>query len=249
MAKLKSVIKIEGTLNDLTFYKTKDGNLVKTKSGVNGNRIANDPAFARTRENGREFGTAARAGKLLRSAMRNMMANASDGRVTSRLTQLMRQILVLDSTSERGDRNVATAMATADAKAMLNGFDFNLNAALGTVLTQPYTVDITKGIISIAGLTPLKDLAIPGGATDVTFTGAWVKVDFGTDTYDVQLSNAVSLPLDNTAGAVTLTPVGPPAGAGTDVFALKVEFFQTVNGHTYSLNNGAFNCMCLVGVN
>ncbi len=31
MAKLKSLIKIEGTLDELTFYKTQDGNLVRQK--------------------------------------------------------------------------------------------------------------------------------------------------------------------------------------------------------------------------
>jgi len=45
MARQKGIIKIEGTLDDFTFYKTKDGYLVKTKSGVSGERIASDPAF------------------------------------------------------------------------------------------------------------------------------------------------------------------------------------------------------------
>ena len=87
MARLKGLLKIEGTLDNLTFYKTQDGHLVKTKSGVSGDRIANDPNFQRTRENGSEFGSSASAGKLLRNAVRNLMMNASDNRVTSRLTQ------------------------------------------------------------------------------------------------------------------------------------------------------------------
>ncbi len=49
MAKLKSLIKIEGTLDDLTFYKGKEGFLVRSKGGVSKKRINNDPAFARTR--------------------------------------------------------------------------------------------------------------------------------------------------------------------------------------------------------
>ena len=76
MAKLKSVIKIEGTLNELTFYKTQDGNLVRTKGGISGNRIANDPKFARTRENNNEFSSAAKSGKLIRNALRNLMAES-----------------------------------------------------------------------------------------------------------------------------------------------------------------------------
>ena len=50
MAKLKGIIKLEGTLDNWTFYKGKEGYLVKTKSGVSKERIQNDPAFERTRE-------------------------------------------------------------------------------------------------------------------------------------------------------------------------------------------------------
>ena len=77
MAKLKGILKIEGTLQDMTFYKTQDGHLVKTKSGVSADRIANDPNFQRTRENGSEFGGAATAGKVLRSAVRTLMMRTS----------------------------------------------------------------------------------------------------------------------------------------------------------------------------
>ena len=55
---------MEGTMEDLTFYKGTDGYLVRTRGGVSRNRILNDPAFARTRENGMEFGSITGSGKL-----------------------------------------------------------------------------------------------------------------------------------------------------------------------------------------
>ena len=130
MARLKGLLKIEGTLDNLTFYKTQDGHLVKTKSGVSGDRIANDPNFQRTRENGSEFGSSASAGKLLRNAVRNLMMNASDNRVTSRLTQIMTQIKNYDVASPRGERTVADGIADPAALALLKDFDFNDSAAL-----------------------------------------------------------------------------------------------------------------------
>ena len=78
MAKLRSLIKVEGTLDDLTFYKGKEGYLVRTKGGVSANRIKSDPAFARTRENGSEFGHCATSGKILRRAVINLIADAKD---------------------------------------------------------------------------------------------------------------------------------------------------------------------------
>ena len=110
MAKLNGILKIEGTLQDMTFYKSQDGHLVRTKGGVSGQRIANDPAFARTRENGSEFGSSASSGKLLRDTVRNLIGSASDNRVTARITQLMTQIKNMDDTSERGERTVALVL-------------------------------------------------------------------------------------------------------------------------------------------
>ena len=52
MAKQSSLIKIEGTLDDLTFYKSADGYVIRKKGGVSKDQTLNYPAFARTRENG-----------------------------------------------------------------------------------------------------------------------------------------------------------------------------------------------------
>lgn len=68
MAQQKGIIPLKGTIGNINFYKSKDGYLAREKTSVNAERIANDPAFVRTRENGAEFGRAGRAGKVLRTA-------------------------------------------------------------------------------------------------------------------------------------------------------------------------------------
>src|SRR3989344_57567 len=99
MARQKGIIKLKGTIGDISFYKTQDGHLAREKGGVDASRIANDPAFVRTRENGEEFGASAASGKLVRDAFRSMMMSASDNRVTSRLTKVMSDIKNFDGTS------------------------------------------------------------------------------------------------------------------------------------------------------
>jgi len=49
MARQKSILKLQGTIGGISFYKTKDGFLAREKGGVDASRIANDPGFARTR--------------------------------------------------------------------------------------------------------------------------------------------------------------------------------------------------------
>ena len=106
MAKQRGIIKLEGTIGDITFYKSQDGMLARAKGGVDGNRIKTDAAFARTRENGEEFARAGSAGKLLRMAFRSYLQNAADSRMVSRLTKEMMVVVKADATSTRGQRNV-----------------------------------------------------------------------------------------------------------------------------------------------
>ena len=248
MAKLKGILKIEGTLQDMTFYKTQDGHLVKTKSGVSADRIANDPAFARTRENGTEFANAASAGKLLRDSVRSMVQIASDNRITSRLTQVMSQIKNMDTTSARGERTVAIGIETPEGKILLKNLNFNNKAILGAILHKPYTVDVATGIIGIADLIPQSDIAAPSGATHIALASAFAIVDFALGTSTVSYSNGEILEIDNNSTTVTLTPDTVPTGTGTKLFLLLIQFFQEVNGSQYPLNNGAYNSLAIVEV-
>ncbi len=248
MARQKGIIKLKGTIGGVSFYKTQDGHLAREKGGVDASRIKNDAAFVRTRENGAEFGSAASAGKMLRDAIRPLMLNAADNRVASRLTKVMTEIKNLDATNARGQRSAGVAMALPAAKALLKGFNFNKRAVLGSVLHKPFAVQTSNGMVTINNLVPINDIVYPTGATHVTFKSAWAIIDFAAGTSGVEFSPAVNLPIDGTAISVQCLPPNVPAGAGTSLYLLSVEFFQKVNGVQYSLNNGAYNALAIVEV-
>ncbi len=248
MARQKGIIKLKGTIGDITFYKTQDGELAREKGGIDASRIANDPAFIRTRENGVEFGSSASSGKLLRSALRPLLMTAADNRITSRLTKVMTIVKNLDATSVRGKRTVGVAIVLPSAKALLKGFNFNDSAILGSILFKPFTVTPATGVITINGLAPANDIAFPAGATHCSIKGAWAKVDFVNNVSDVKYSNVVNLPLNAASSNVILTPTAAAVGAGTNLFILQIEFFQMVNTVQYSLKNGAYNALSIVEV-
>ncbi len=248
MARQSGLIKIKGTLDNVSFYKTKDGDLARMKTSVDGKRIANDPAFIRTRENGAEFGSSAKAGKLTRDNLRPISMNATDGRVVARMTKIMTEIKNLDTTSARGARNVGVAMATAQAKALLKGFEFNNDAMLSSMLFKPWAINTSTGVISITGLVPTLDIIFPEGATHVSFSGAYANINYATGIADVKLTNVQNLPINGTSTAITLTPTAVPTGTGAKLFLLKIEFFQMVNSVQYSLKNGAFNALKIIDV-
>ncbi len=246
MARQSGLIKIKGTLDNVSFYKTKDGHLARMKTSVDADRIATDPAFERTRENNKEFGSSASAGKLMRDALRPMALNAADGRVVSRLTKVMTAIKNLDATSARGERNVGEGITDPNAILKLKGFEFNKEALLSAILYKRMTVNTGTGEIVIADLIPQMDVVWPQGATHVQFTAGFASVDFVNGDKDLQQSASVNLPIDGTQTTVTLTPVAAPSVSGTNLYLLKIEFFQEVNGVQYTLKNGAYNALRVV---
>src|SRR5258706_3779263 len=139
MARQKGIIPLKGTIGNITFYKSGDGFLAREKGGVDKKRIATDPAFQRTRENGAEFGRAGLAGKVLRNALRALLQNVSDKRMVSRLTRDMVKVIQADTVNARGLRNVIDGEAE-----LLEGFEFNDNSKLGTTRNAPFTAVINR---------------------------------------------------------------------------------------------------------
>jgi hypothetical protein len=248
MARQKGIIKLDGTIGDITFYKSKDGYLAREKGGVPADRIANDPAFQRTRENGAEFGRAGKGGKVLRTAIRAMLQNASDSKMVSRLTTEMVKVIQADATNTRGQRNVIDGEAE-----LLEGFEFNINGKLGTTLYAPYTatIDRVTGALSVnsPAFVPLNMIAAPSGATHFKIVSAGAEIDFENETFVVDDSASTVLPWDTTATSVLNLSNSVTANSTHPLFlVLGIEFYQEVNGQKYPLKNGAFNALAIVKV-
>jgi hypothetical protein len=248
MARQKGIIKLKGTIGDITFYKTQDGHLAREKGGIDASRIKNDPAFQRTRENGSEFGRAGKAGKILRTAMRAVLINSADGRMVSRLTQRMVQVIQADVISVRGLRNVIDGEAE-----LLAGFEFNIRGKLGTSLFAPFvaTIDRAAGdiIVDLASFIPSNMIAAPSGTTHYKIISAGAEIDFEAETFIVSNSESDILPWDMTpSDAINHSNPVTPASTKPLFLALGIEFYQQVNGSMYPLKNGAYNPLALVQV-
>ena len=248
MARQKGIIKLKGTIGDITFYKTQDGHLAREKGGIDASRIASDPAFQRTRENGSEFGRAGKAGKLLRTAFRPLLLNSADGRMVSRLTQRMVKVIQADLISERGLRNVIDGEAE-----LLFGFEFNIRGKLGTSLFAPFvgSIDRVAGEIKvdIASFVPANMLAAPTGTTHFKIISGGAEVDFEAETYVVATSETAILPWDSTPTTAISQVNAVTANSTKPLFlTLGVEFYQEINGQMYPLKNGAFNPLSIAKV-
>ncbi len=248
MAKQKGIIPLKGTIGNITFYKTKDGYLAKEKTGLDGSRIATDPAFQRTRENGAEFGRSGKGGKTLRTAIRSLIQNISDGRMIARLTKEMMRAVKADTTNPRGARNLVDGDLL-----LLQGFEFNANSKLGTTLFAPvsHTINRVTGELSVnlAPFVPANMIAAPAGTTHFKITTAGAEVDFENESYVSEIHATAELPWNATATAAINLVNNVTANSTKSLFlVLGIEFYQEVNGGMYPLKNGAFNALAIVGV-
>ena len=222
--------------------------MAREKGGIDASRIASDPAFQRTRENGSEFGRAGKAGKILRTSLRALLLNSADGRMVSRLTQAMVKVIQADVTSLRGLRNVIDGEAE-----LLAGFEFNIRGKLGTSLFAPFvgTIDRVSGEISVdlAEFIPANMIAAPSGTTHYKIISAGAEIDFEAETFVEAHSETTILPWDAVAtAAINQVNAVTPNSTKPLFLALGVEFYQEVNGQMYALKNGSYNPLALVQV-
>ncbi|QAA80847.1 hypothetical protein EI546_03485 [Aequorivita sp. H23M31] len=246
MARQKGIIKLKGTIGDISFYKTTDGHLAREKGGVEKDRIMSDPAFQRTRENGSEFGRAGKGGKLIRNAIRILLQNAKDKRVTSRLTKELVTVVKSDPMNERGQRTIQDGNL-----GLIKGFDFNIRGKLGTTLFAPFLVayDRATGDVTadLDAFSPIIRIAAPGGTTHFKLVMGAAELDFVNESFIVDMKDSGILHYTAPDIApLSLAGVLTPNSTLPVIVVLGVEFYQEVNGEMYPLKNGAFNALAVV---
>ncbi|WP_179374342.1 hypothetical protein [Winogradskyella wichelsiae] len=248
MARQTGIIKLKGTIGDISFYKSADGHLARYKGGVDKNRIANDPAFQRTRENGSEFGRAGKGGKVIRNAIRVLLQNAKDSRVVSRLTKSLVAITKTDAVNERGLRTIEDG----DMNTLL-GFEFNVNGKLGATLFAPYvtTYDRATGEVNVdlVAFAPTVRITAPSGTTHYKLVMGAAELDFANEASVFESSETAILPYDGVdTAAMNLTVTLTAASVLPVIQVVGIAFYQEVNGQMYPLKNGAYNALSVAQI-
>lgn len=256
MSKQTGLIRLDGTIGGISFYKLDGEDLAKVANGPSKERIQSEPSFQRTRENNAEFGGSATAAKSMRLALASALQTMADSRLTSRLTKLFKEIN-LKGTGTRGQRPI---MVSAN-KTMLENLDFNIRTHFSSVFNAPFSFSNNaarlQGTVTVAAFLPSSFIAAPAGATHfrlLTAIGVVSDYVFNTTTlhYD-----ATDPPLNTlsgiTYGAITALNVTAPVNfslvaslPGTPTMTLSVsvvqcfgiEFFQRVGTVDYLLAQG-----------
>ncbi len=247
MPKQSSHIKIQGTIDDLTYIKTKDGFKVHKARIVPKGRMFKDPRFKRTRENLQEFVEAANANKLIRNAFSSVSKNIADKRLMQRLTSVLFPVIRSDAQNPRGFRQV-----TYGDLSKMKGFEFNAVNPLSNAFPEAVLTSINRlnGQVSITmpAYTPGISLKYPMEATHFRFIYAAAALDFQTEHYsrDIQLGDKQVI--DELPLAEQSTVLQLPANSSDPFFVLMgIEFFQkTADGLLSLLTNGSYSSLQLI---
>ena len=257
MARNNSFVKLDGTLDGLTFYRKNGQNLVKTQSRISKKRIMNDPAFKRTRENMMEFSGASKAGKAFRDGFANMVKLMGDSYISSRLSGIMRRI-ISGGAGKRGERDIDLV----SMRDILKGFEFNNKLPFKSIFYAPYALpninasrdiidwlvtdfDTDAFITAPEGATHFKLVLATGYVSNYEYVPVMRSYEPDEDTVNGNGGTAYSapIPLGGMVGSdialeVDVSSLGAIPASSAVFVGIGIVFYQDINGDLYEFAQG-----------
>lgn len=131
MAIIKGAIQMTGSIKGVSFYSVRgsDRVIMRTKGGASKEKIKSSPRFEGLRKQQKEWSGCAKFGSVTRYAFGGLHRLA-DYNLTPMLNGIGKNLMKLDIISETGQRNLKLTVY----KQALEGFNFNRNQPLNTVL-------------------------------------------------------------------------------------------------------------------
>lgn len=250
MAKQAGILKLEGLIGDLSFYKAGDVHLVRMKSGPSKQQVLTDPRFARTRENSAEFGRAVRMATAFRDELRTLLKRSADRKFYLRLNARMLHLLKADTLSSRGERKVCM-----DHLSQLQGMECNVNTQLGETfyLKERPEFDRSLGLASLV-LPPMrvKDVVRkPPSATHVQLelTGLGFNPDCPANNQHASVQSAyLDLSTSQQIAPIELSVELLASAEQAAIILFGINYFQMLNGAYYPLSNELDQTLTIVEV-
>ena len=256
MARQKGIIKVEGSLEGLSFYSVKGKDVVRRAYGPSRERISNEKNFQRTRENNKEFSGAASAGKALRAGLAMLFKKMSDSYCTGRLLRLCKQIM----SEAEGIRGQRPFLPLLYKDALLN-FRFHEQHSFGTFFYVPYVIAVNNArtcatlsipafntnefIKAVEGATHIKVINLISVLSAYRYNAAinnYEEMDTENNTRNA-FSASEYLPLEE-AMTTELTLTGTLSDSmalapdSALVICIAIEFYQVVGEKMYLLQSG-----------
>ena len=140
MAKVIAPFKLSGTLDDINFVNTLEGNIARMKREkfMTSKEFMANPIYDRIREHGKEMGYASRKSRIFRLLAVQFYKKSKDVSFAGRANKIILEILKEDSLNSKGKRTLEEGMKSPFLHEILLGFEGNKNKPLSKVLQKGF---------------------------------------------------------------------------------------------------------------
>jgi hypothetical protein len=212
MAKIIAPFLIKGTIDDINFVVTADGNnyaRAKRESTLTSKEFNANPIYDHIRDHGQEFGHCAKKSVVFRHLAVRFNKLAKDGSFAGRANKLLFDILQEDNTHPQGKRTLPEGLKTSDGKEALLFFESNKLRPLRQVLKIKEQWDQDSSTMTLINFITNEHLGWPEEATHVYLSIASANWDFESDTYDTCYSEERILDKESEKQTIKLTTDRP----------------------------------------
>jgi hypothetical protein len=212
MAKVIAPFLIKGTIDDINFVVTGDGeNYARRRgnTGVTAEEFKNNPIFDRIRNQGQEFGQCVKKAAPFRQLAARFNSLAKDGSVAGRTNKMLFEILQEDTTQPQGKRTLTEGLKTSEGKEALLFFESNKLRPLRKVLKIKEQCSPENQAVTFYDFSAKEHLDWPEEATQVLLATATANWDFENDKYETCYSSEWILDKEAEKQTITITTEKP----------------------------------------
>ena len=192
MAKVIAPFILKGTLGDISFYSTTEGNIAREKGnpGITKKQFKENPIFDPIRKHGKEFGSVTFKSKAFRSLAKQFYDQAKEMSFVGRVNSLLFEILEEDQQNEKGQRQLEIGLETKDGVDLLPNFEANKTRPLNKVCKQEIKFNWEELNLNITNINPKKDIKWPKTPANIMYIQlAIANWNYKEDKFETQYSN------------------------------------------------------------
>ena len=211
MAKLIAPFKLSGTLDDINFVNTPQGNIARMKREkfMTSKEFMENPVYDRIREHGKEMGYCARKSRIFRLLAVQFYKNSKEVSFAGRSNKILLEILEEDNLNPKGKRTLEEGMKSPFLHEILLGFEGNKNKPLSKVLLTPFQHFPEERTLKIKDFIAKEHLDWPEEATHVHLAIATSNWNFANDSFDTCYSEEIICDKESEKQTITLNSENP----------------------------------------
>jgi hypothetical protein len=211
MAKVKAPFILSGTLDDLNFMDTTEGNFVREKREdyMTTEEFMANPLYDPIREQAKEMGYCALKSRMFRQLAVAFYRNSKEVSFAGRANQILFEIIGEDKVHPKGLRTLEEGMQSPFLHEIILGFEGNKHRPLSKVLRSPFGLDTEARTLTLADLNAAEHLDWPAEATHAHLAMATASWDYVNDAFDSRYSEEIILERESVTQTLRLATAKP----------------------------------------